>query len=458
MESVKKLLTKYDKSGPRYTSYPPATYFSDSFDTQAYKDCLTASNRSEPGGISLYIHIPFCNEKCFFCGCNAFLKRKAPIEERYVNAVLTEIDSVSSLLDDSRSVIQIHWGGGTPNALPFELIKKIMDRIKAKFTLSKNCEVAIECNPADLDEEKIPKLAKMGFNRVSLGIQDLRDDVLKVVNRRPSALPVSELVSKLKDSGVAAVNIDLIYGLPLQTVESFNETVEKIIDISPDRLVTFSYAHVPWVMKAQQALEKHGLPTADEKMSMLLNSQKELTDNGYVAIGMDHYAKPSDSLNKGLNDKKLHRNFQGYCTQETTGQVYALGCSGITQLTDAYSQNEKDPEKYIERIERDGFAVVRGYKLSTEEKICRTVINEIMCNLYLDFSEVADEYETTVERVKEIVEFSDSKLQEFIDDNLLEVDGDIIKIQPEGAFIVRNIAMCFDPKLKNDTAQYSRTV
>lgn len=458
MDTIKKILTKYDKSGPRYTSYPPATYFAESFDTEAYKKCLTASNSSEPSGISLYLHIPFCNEKCFFCGCNAFLKKKDPIEERYVNAVLTEIDSISSLLDSNRKVIQIHWGGGTPNALPFELIKKIMDKIRESFMLSKACEVAIECNPADLDDDKIPKLAQMGFNRVSLGIQDLRDDVLKVVNRRPSAMPVAELVSKLKTSGIEAVNIDLIYGLPLQTIESFNDTVDKIIKISPDRLVTFSYAHVPWVMKAQKVLEKHGLPTADEKMSMLLNSQKRLIDNGYVAIGMDHYAKPTDSLNKALVDKKLHRNFQGYCTQETTGQVYALGCSGITQLTDAYGQNEKNPEKYIELIEETGFAIVRGYELSIEEKICRTVINEIMCNLYLDFEEVAGIYSTTAENVKQIVEFTESKLQEFIDDNLLEVDGNIIKIQPEGSFIVRNIAMCFDPKLKNDTAQYSRTV
>ena len=458
MNNIKKILAKYDKPGPRYTSYPPATYFSSEFDENIYKKNLIESNTSAPAGISLYIHIPFCNEKCFFCGCNMTRKMGLTFEERYVNALLTEMDTITSFLDKNREVIQIHWGGGTPNALPFELIEKIMNAIRSKFTIGDNCEVAIECNPADLDDDKIVKLVDYGFNRVSLGIQDLRDDVLKLVNRRPSAMPVDQLVKKLKAAGIDSVNIDLIYGLPLQTVESFGETIEEIIKISPDRLVTFSYAHVPWVMKAQKALEKAGLPTADEKMAMLLSSQEKLIDSGYVAIGMDHYAKNTDLLNKALDEKKLHRNFQGYCTKETTGQVYALGCSGISQLTTAYSKNKKDPQKYIDRIEATGLAVIRGYELSVDEQICRTVINEIMCNLYLDFVDVANQYNTSIDYIKNIVEFNLSKLQEFIEDKLLTIDGEEIQISKEGSFIVRNIAMCFDPKRETDTAQYSRTV
>ena len=458
MQNIKDILKKYDKSGPRYTSYPPATYFSKTFNTQMYQECLKESNNVEPSGISIYIHIPFCNEKCFFCGCNAFLRKKSSIEERYVNAIITEIDTTSSLLNNDRQVIQIHWGGGTPNALPFALIKKIMDKLRDRFKLSDSCEIAMECNPADLDDEKIMKLVQMGFNRISLGIQDLRTDVLKIVNRRPSLIPANTLVHKLRTAGISNVNIDLIYGLPLQTVESFNNTIEKIIEISPDRLVTFSYAHVPWVMKAQKVLEKYGLPSADEKLSMLLNAQKKLSTKGYIAIGMDHYAKPEDSLSKALKNKTLHRNFQGYCTKETTGQVYAFGCSGITQLTNAYSQNEKDPIKYIELIENTGFAVVRGYKLTKDERICRSVINEIMCNLCIDFNTIAQEYEVDVEYVKSIVEYNPEKLRDFIEDNLIVINDNVINIKSTGAFVVRNIAMCFDPKLKNDLAQYSRTV
>ncbi len=458
MDNIKDILTKYDKSGPRYTSYPPATHFTDSYTSENYKKSLIESNSTDPKNISIYIHIPFCKDRCFFCGCNAFAKKTDDFETRYVDAILTEIENVGALVDCDRIVTQIHWGGGTPNSIDFDLIEKIFLKINDIFSIAEDCEIAMECNPADLNEDKIKRLAEFGINRVSLGIQDLREDVLEVVNRRPPTYPVDELVQKLKAAGIKEVNIDLIYGLPLQTVESFNKTIDEIIKISPDRLVTFSYAHVPWVMKAQTHLEKIGLPTPEEKMTMLISSHSKLTSTSYEAIGMDHYAKAGDPLEVALKNKQLHRNFQGYCTTQTTGQVYAFGCSGISQLTHAYIQNVKTPQQYIDKIEETGFATARGYELSKDERICRTVINEVMCNLYLDFDAVAEEFGVSAEYVKGLTEFSEEKLHSFINDGLLSIDGNIITISKEGAFIVRNIAMCFDPKLKHDRSQYSRTV
>ncbi len=457
MQIRKDLILKYNQPGPRYTSYPPANYFK-TLTVDDYKNALIQSNDDDPKSISLYVHIPFCPKLCHFCGCNTSGSRNVDVHRNYVEAVKKEINNVAELIDPNRRVSQIHWGGGTPNSIPMSLVKEIMDLFKERFQYDDHPEIAMECSPAYLELEHIDQLAAMGFNRLSLGIQDFNKDVLKIVNRDPAKLPVEDLVARMKENGFEGVNLDLIYGLPGQTVENFRKSIEKVIEISPDRLVTFSYAHVPWVKKAQSVLEKVGIPNGQEKLDLMEMAYALLTDNGYVPIGMDHYAKPEDELYKALVNKKLHRNFQGYCTRETTGQVYGFGSSSIAQLENGYYQNTKSIKGYIESINETGWAVERGYKVNRNEQIIRTVINEVMCNLFIDFDEVGKMYDMDAAQIKEIVAFDGHKLTPFINDQLMEVDGEQIQINDDGALVVRNIAMCFDPQLSVSENQYSKTI
>jgi len=459
MNISSEFLDKHNVSGPRYTSYPPANFFHTGFTTEDYLEQLEASNTQSPENISIYIHIPFCPQRCHFCGCNTDGGQKKEVVERYINAVIQEIRNVSSHLDlKRRKVTQIHWGGGTPNAIAMSFIEKIMNAIREKFIVDEKAEIAIECSPAYLEFSHIDQLATMGFNRMSLGIQDFRDDVLKAVNRQKPKYPVKDIVDYLRTKGFNGINLDFIYGLPLQTAESLQETIQKAIEINPDRIVTFSYAHVPWVKEAQKKLEEIGLPTAKEKMEMLTNNIRQLTAAGYVAIGIDHFARPDDQLAQAFKNKKLHRNFQGYCTLETTGQVYAFGSSSISQLWGAYAQNHKNLFQYMEALETKGYAVERGFILNKQQQVVRSVINSIMCNGVLHFKEVAAEFGFTPEEIKSIVNYDRNKLLAFEEDKLIDVKEEGIKLSEAGFMIARNIAMAFDPDLKQGEAIYSKTV
>jgi oxygen-independent coproporphyrinogen III oxidase len=452
-------LDKHNVSGPRYTSYPPANFFHTKFTTEDYIEQLIASNTQHPENISLYVHIPFCPQRCHFCGCNTDAGQKKSVVERYINAVIKEIGTVSSHLDTkNRKVTQIHWGGGTPNAIAMSFIERIMNAIREKFIIDENAEIAIECSPAYLEFSHIDQLATMGFNRMSLGIQDFREDVLEAVNRQGPRHPVKEIVDYLRTKGFNGINLDFIYGLPLQTIESLKETIQKAIEIKPDRIVTFSYAHVPWVKEEQKKLEKIGLPAPNEKMEMLINNIKQLVDAGYVAIGIDHFAHPDDKLAKAFKNKQLHRNFQGYCTLETTGQVYGFGASSISQLWGAYAQNHKTIHQYMDAIENTGFAIERGYTMNLNQQIVRSVINSIMCNGILLFDEIAAEFHSTADEIRAIVHYDRSKLTAFENDKLITVNDEGIKLSEAGFMIARNIAMAFDPDLKQGEAIYSKTV
>ena len=285
----KKLIDKYNESGPRYTSYPPATFFNEYFNDNEYLECLSKSNYENPKNISVYIHVPFCPQICHFCGCTTETGFTKPFLERYINAVVKEIELVSSKLDDKRKLTQVHWGGGTPNAISYKYIEKITNTLKDYFDFSKNYEMAIECNPAHLEFRHIELLKKFGFNRISVGIQDFRNDVLDAINRKPSKRPIEEIIKKIQDEGFTGTNLDLVYGLPLQTVDSFKKTVDKAISLNTDRIVTFSYAHVPSVIPRQKVLENIGFPTSDEKALMYENSYNQLIKAGYVSIGTVSY-------------------------------------------------------------------------------------------------------------------------------------------------------------------------
>jgi oxygen-independent coproporphyrinogen-3 oxidase len=458
MDISSEFLLKYNVSGPRYTSYPPANFFNEGFTSTDYLGELVASNKQKPESISLYIHIPFCPRRCHFCGCSTVIAQRKVVVQRYIGALKKEIGYVAGLLDSSRQVTQIHWGGGTPNSISMNYIREIMDWIRQHFQLSENAEIAMECSPAYLDYPHINQLAEMGFNRISLGIQDFREDVLKVVNREAPRHPVKEIVAYLRAKGFRGINLDFIYGLPLQTPESFRKTIEQAIEIRPDRIVTFSYAHVPWVKEAQKQLEVIGLPDATDKMNLFLQATEQLTLAGYCPIGIDHFTLPEDDLTKAFTNKQLHRNFQGYCTLETTGQVYAFGASSISQLWGAYAQNVKDIVKYMELVEETGSAIERGYRLSKNEQIVRAVINSIMCNGLLDLDEMAAAFGISTSELKELLTFNPAKFENFVADGLMNLDDKQLRLTEKGFLCARNIAMLLDPALKSGEGVYSKTV
>jgi oxygen-independent coproporphyrinogen-3 oxidase len=458
MLSKKELLIKYNESGPRYTSYPPATFFDSKFSNSDHERHVIESNNENPSNISIYIHIPFCPQICHFCGCTTESGYTKPFLERYVDAVIKEINHVAKKIDKKRKVTQVHWGGGTPNAISYRYIEKITNKLYDEFKFASSYEMAIECNPAHLEFRHIELLKKFGFNRISLGIQDFRDDVLEAINRKPSKHKIEDIVSKIKSEGFTGTNIDLVYGLPLQTVSSFKKTVERAIELQTERLVTFSYAHVPSVLPRQKILEKIGFPNSNEKASMYEDSYKKFVNSGYISIGMDHYSLPEDEFAVALKNKNLHRNFQGYCTRETTGQVYAFGASAISQLSSAYSQNIKNAAQYIKAIEANNLAIFRGYSVTKEQKVIRDVINNLMCNYYVNFNDIADNNEISINKLYDIIDFSYENFDEFVRDGILEISNDKINVYENGRLFTRNIAMKFDPLVKKNIGTYSKTI
>ena len=454
----KDLIKKYNEAGPRYTSYPPATFFNEYFKNEDYLESIDKSNFEKPENISIYVHVPFCPQICHFCGCTTETGFSRPFIERYIDAVIKEIEFVSSKIHSTRKLTQVHWGGGTPNAISYKYIERVTNKLKEKFDFAENYEMAIECNPAHLEFRHIELLKKFGFNRISIGIQDFRDDVLDAINRRPSKRPMEDIVKKIFDEGFTGTNIDLVYGLPLQTVDSFKETVERAIKLNTERIVTFSYAHVPSVIPRQKVLEDVGFPSASDKAKMYENSYDQLIKAGYVSIGMDHYSKPNDEFAVALKEKQLHRNFQGYCTRATTGQVYGFGASSISQLDSAYSQNIKTTSQYIENIENNNLAVLRGYSLNDNEKIVRYIINSIMCNYYVDLHQVANYFGRSIYDIKKVIQYSESNFSDFISDGLIDINKDVITIHKKGRLFTRNISMRFDPLINNNVGTYSNTI
>ncbi|WP_321285963.1 oxygen-independent coproporphyrinogen III oxidase [uncultured Sunxiuqinia sp.] len=452
------LIEKYNVPVPRYTSYPPANFFCGDFETDDYLVAVEESNKKEPQNISIYLHIPFCTQLCLYCGCNTHITKDEDMMKHYMEALKTEIHMLNKLINHDRKISQIHWGGGTPNVLPAELVGEVMAIFHSEYQFIDNPEIAIECNPALLDQAYIDQLVSFGFNRISLGVQDFQEKVLNAVRREVPEIPISELVHMIRQHAGVSVNLDFIYGLPYQTVESFGEAIEKAIVINPDRLVTFSYAHVPWVKKAQKKLEDYGLPAAEDKVKMFEEAWSLMTNAGYVPIGLDHYAKPNDDMAIALRNRSLHRNFQGYCTRETTGQVYAFGVTGISQLEDVYAQNARTVKEYIDTVESGSIKIVKGYSLSETDKIIRQIINEIMCNQFLSWAQIADQFQTTERSLKKLLDFKESKLDDFVADELLTYTKEEIFITDLGRFFLRNIAAVFDVRLEGSVKKFSKSV
>lgn len=458
MKIPQHLINKYNTPVPRYTSYPPANFFSTEFTSNDYVQWLQASNNEATQNISIYIHIPFCPKLCHYCGCNTHLTSDKNKMRVYVDALKKEILMVKQHLNAKRKVSQIHWGGGTPNSLPIGMVVEIMQLIHSNFSFIDKPEIAMECHPAMLNEEYIEKLVQLKFNRFSIGVQDFKQEVLDNVNRDAPEIPVENLVNMIRSHKGTSVNLDFIYGLPFQDENSFAKTIKKAIEIAPDRLVTFSYAHVPWIKKAQKILEKKGLPAADKKLAMFETAYKLLLENGYKAIGLDHFAKPDDELNIALENRTLHRNFQGYCTRETTGQVYAFGTTGISQLDSTYAQNAKDTNTYIELINKGKFTIEKGYSLNRSEKIIRYVINQIMCNYFISWNDAEQFLQASVSEIKNTINYDKEALKQFASEGLLNFTEDEITVTDPGKFFIRNIAASFDPALKTSNKKFSKAL
>lgn len=451
------LLNKYSIPVPRYTSYPPANFFNEAFTSDSYRDAIIKSNEQNPQHISIYIHIPFCYQMCFYCGCNSQLLKNDHIIKDYIDTLKKEIRMVLPLLNRSRKISQIHYGGGTPTSQPVAVLKEINQMILSEFECIKNPEIAIECHPGYMDETYWNELIDAGFNRISIGVQDFNEDVLKASNRKLSRMPMEGIVKLLRDKGMS-LNMDFIYGLPLQTPESFSETINKAISLKPDRIVTFSYAHVPWVNELQKNLEKIGLPSVTEKNEIYETAKRLLTNAGYKTIGLDHFVQPDDELYEALELKSLHRNFQGYCTRRTTGQVYAFGITGISQLANAYSQNTKDLDTYISLVNAGQYPVAKGYILNEEEQITREVIASLMCNYTVNWEDIASRMDISANEVKRALNYNREQLSDFEKDGIIEFSEEYIIVLPEAAPFVRNVAASLDKLMLNNEKRYSKSV
>jgi len=456
---MKNILIKYNRPVPRYTSYPPANFFKEGFTIEQHIQLIKESNTAGDKNISVYLHTPFCKQKCHFCGCNSLIWNNDNQTEQYIQALLAEIKNTFQYIDTkNRKVSQIHWGGGTPNNLTIDQHRRVIETIKECASFLDKAEIAIECNPAYLDEAYIIGLAQLGFNRISVGIQDFKIEVLDAINRAPSAMPLDELLAMIRKHGFKGINLDFVYGLPLQTIEGFKETITKAVALRPDRIVTFSYAHMPSLMPGQAKISTESLPTDDDKLEMYIAARQILVNGGYEVIGFDHFALPSDELTKAKEAKTLHRNFQGYCTRETTGQVYAFGASGITQLSNAFIQNVKTTQDYIKAIKNNGFATHKGYKLDSNELLSSEIIEKIMCNGFVDLALVAQKWNISVQDLYAITGFSADKLIYLIDDKLVEIKQNQLTVSEMGMMVVRNIAMLFDPMLINNAAVHSKSI
>jgi oxygen-independent coproporphyrinogen-3 oxidase len=453
------LLKKYNRPGPRYTSYPTAPHFHEGFGPEEYRQEIVATNSGEPPrDLSLYFHFPFCKSLCYFCACNVVITKDASRVGHYLGVLKKEIDLVSNLVDSRRQVVQMHWGGGTPTYMSPDQIRDIFGYIREKFPFAAEAEISIEIDPRTISPEHLPALREAGFNRVSFGLQDVNPEVQTTINRIQTDEQNAFVINESRRLGFDSINVDLIYGLPHQSVESYERTLEKIIAWDPDRLAVFNYAHVPWLKKHQKLLPVEAMPDAADRLRMLKLIIDRLTEAGYAYIGMDHFAKPGDELTKALRERTLHRNFQGYSTR-AEADMFAMGVTSISKLAGAYAQNLKSLAAYEAALNEGRLPTAIGLKFSHDDLLRQHVITEIMCNNRILKRDVEQKFGIAFDSY-----FADvpEKLNEFVLDGLVSLQPDRIEVGEAGRLVIRNIAMAFDAYLKPEASQekpiYSRTV
>ena len=448
------LVRKYNVPGPRYTSYPPATKFTEAVAWPQLADELVTNNRTDRD-LSLYFHLPFCKTLCWFCGCTTVITTQQGQSATYIKYLKKELAQMAAVVNPRRKVVQLHWGGGTPTFLKPPEIRELGQAIRDQFKFAPNIEAGVEIDPRRITPDHLQALRDAGFNRASLGVQDFDPKVQKAVHRIQPREMTTGVIKELRELGFESVNVDLIYGLPFQTVESFEKTLDQVLELSPDRLAIFSYAHVPWIKPSQKILEK-ALPSADTKLQLLRLIVEKLTGVGkYIYIGMDHFARRDDELAVAQRNKTLHRNFQGYSTRGGT-DIYAFGMSAISQTQNAYWQNLKDLPTYYGALDAGKVPILRGYVLTDDDKIRRETIMRLMCDLELNYDDMSR---------KLGVNFPDyfaGELEALADlraDGLIKQSSSGFEVTKQGRFFIRNIAMRFDAYLPKETERrFSKTI
>lgn len=449
------LVQKYNVAGPRYTSYPPATKFTDALTWSELAEKILDNNKTERD-LSLYFHIPFCETLCWFCGCTTVITLNHSRGQIYIDYLEKEVAQMATLINPRRKAVQLHFGGGSPTFLSPDEIRRLGDIIHKHFSFSKDIEAGVEIDPRRLTRDHVVALREVGFNRASLGVQDFDPAVQEAVHRIQPREMTQQTIDWLREMEFASINLDLIYGLPHQTVASFNKTLDVVLTMEPDRLAVFSYAHVPWIKPAQKILEQKVLPTPETKLQLLKSVIERLTENNrYVYIGMDHFARPKDELVLAQRNKTLQRNFQGYSTRGHA-DIYSFGMSSISQTPEVYWQNEKQLPQYYAALDVGKAPLARGYVVTEEDKIRRETIMRVMCDLSLDYAAMSQrlgiDFASHFEREIE-------SLAGFEADGLVRRSEAGLEVTDTGRLFIRNIAMCFDNTLAPaGERKHSRTI
>ncbi len=453
------LLQQYDRPGPRYTSYPTAVEFSERFDEVAYRERLrgAASATGEP--LSLYLHLPFCEARCTYCGCMTIITRKREVAARYLEYLKREIAMVAAELNGRRRVVQYHWGGGTPTYLSPAQIEELHAHVATHFDIDPAGESAVEVDPRVTSAEQLRVLHSLGFNRLSMGVQDFTPEVQAAIGRRQSAALTRELYDTARAIGFKSINLDLIYGLPLQTTETFERTLSSVIAMRPDRIAVYSYAHVPWLRPHQKGINTADLPDRSTKFELIGSAIDAFGDAGYDAIGMDHFALPEDDLAVAARERRLHRNFMGYTTRRA-GDMIGAGVSAIGDLHGAFAQNVKKLSTYYDALDAGRFPIERGYGLSADDLLRRHVITELMCNFYVDRAATARRFGVPFDA------YFESELAALaapggpVEHGFLRIDENSLEVTEHGRLFVRNICMQFDKYLPAHDGRpvFSRTI
>jgi oxygen-independent coproporphyrinogen-3 oxidase len=462
LTSTLRLLERYDRPGPRYTSYPTAVEFHHGVTSDIYVQRLAQVNREPDAPLSMYAHLPFCEHRCAFCGCNVVITPHREVASRYLDAVEQEIDLLASHVPDRRTVSQLHWGGGTPTYFTPAQLARLQARIRSHFSFTADAEIGVEVDPRVTTVEHLETLRSLGFNRLSMGVQDFNEQVQRAVNRIQSYELTRDLIVRARDLGFTSINVDLIYGLPHQSLDTFAPTLEQTLTLRPDRVAAYSFAFVPWMKAHMKQLAIDALPSPQTKLSLVAATVDAFTGAGYVQIGMDHFALPTDDMARAIGSHTLHRNFMGY-TVKSTSDMIAVGVSAIGDVHGAFVQNTKKLPEYYEAIGAGRFPIERGYELSTDDEIRRHVITELMCNFRLDMRAVEEQFAITFDdyfaaELARLTAPEDSPIA----DGLVTVTDRLIEVQPAGRMFVRNVCMMFDKYLAartgGATPVFSRTV
>src|SRR5271155_3668006 len=435
-------LSRYNRPGPRYTSYPTAHVWNDSFGP-ADLEKVHAQADSAKSPVSLYMHIPFCESLCLFCACNVIIQKNKAVTPPYLGVLKQEIQRVSRNVSRKREVVQFHWGGGTPTYLTPPQVDELFSYTREYFTFAADAEIGIEVDPRVTSREHLEVLRKLGFNRLSMGVQDFHPEVQQAINRIQPFELTHDLIAAARELGFDSINVDLIYGLPYQSAERFSKTVDQIISLAPDRIALFSYAHVPWLKKQQGSFAAH-LPEGMQKFEIFRTGLTKFLGAGYLYIGMDHFAKPGDELAVAQQNRTLHRNFQGYTTK-AGADLYGMGVSAISGIQNAYAQNQRDIPSWEKAVAERGIATMRGYHLSDDDRLRRAVISRLLCHTIVVKPEISQEFGIDFDHY-----FADElqRLEPFREDGLILLTPNEIRTTPLGRIFIRNAAMLFDPYLE----------